>query len=66
MSDALTLAEQETLREMRSYDYYAFRQATAKKLVARGYAEVVPGDENKVRPGHRITEAGRESLRANP
>ena len=55
----LTIAQQATLKEMRSYDYYVFRQATAQTLTDMGLAEVVPGDERKKRPGRRLTKAGR-------
>jgi hypothetical protein len=55
----LTLAQTATLKEMRSYEYYVFRQATARTLTDLGLAEIVPGDEKKVRPGRRLTKAGR-------
>lgn len=53
----------ETLREMQRYGYYPFRQATCRKLLALGLAEVVPEDVSKVRLGYRITPAGRAALR---
>lgn len=59
----LTLAETQTLKEMCSYGYYTFRQATCRKLLAAGLAEVVPVKGVNVRLGYRITDAGREALR---
>jgi hypothetical protein len=57
----MTQAEYETLREMGRYDYYVFRQATAAKLEAKGWAECI--DPEKKRPGRRITQAGRDALK---
>lgn len=63
MTITLNAAERSTLKEMHSYGYYVFRQATAKRLVAMGLARVDPQDIKKVRPGHRITQKGIEALR---
>lgn len=64
----LTAAELQTLRQMRNYEYYPFRQATCRKLQAKGLCEVVQerSGKVKVRSGYRITDAGRKALSESP
>ncbi|WP_035024467.1 hypothetical protein [Aquamicrobium defluvii] len=60
----LTEAQRSTLREMASYGArpYWFRQATCKALVDLGLAE--PTRLDLKRSPHRITAAGRATLKA--
>ena len=61
----LTIAQIETLKEMRYHGFYKFRQATARKLEELGLCEVVRTTAKPLaRPGRRITPAGLEALRA--
>jgi hypothetical protein len=61
----LTEAQMATLREMKSYQAYFFRQATCRTLVALGLAEPCYEGRSKTqvkRPPHRITDAGSAAL----
>lgn len=62
----LTAAQIATLKEMSRYEYYTWRQATCRKLLALGLVEVVPQKGVKVRLGYRITKAGWNALAASP
>lgn len=60
----LTKAQVATLKEMRPYNAYHFRQATCRTLAVLGLAEPCYEGPKKtvVRPPYRITDAGRAAI----